>query len=154
MANDVTWFSLELVPSGWFDRLTQPDGWFDKDLLDQTATGDANFAGTFTLTFSQTGTLNAGSPIGAANFAGNTTLTFGQSGAFSAGAGFLGTASLTFSQSGSLGSSSAFIGSSALSFSQSGTLGVQENVPRAGRVLDAKDFELDVLRQAEPRPEF
>jgi ribosome-associated translation inhibitor RaiA len=39
VADDVTIFSLEVLPEGWFAPELKGDGWFHYDLLDQAATG-------------------------------------------------------------------------------------------------------------------
>lgn len=39
MADNVTIFSLELVPEGWFAPEAKADGWFNRDLLDTAAAG-------------------------------------------------------------------------------------------------------------------
>jgi hypothetical protein len=62
VADNVTWFALELVPEGWFAAETQADGWFDRDLLDIAAGGAV------------TGTLAATDGADVAAFAGDVLI--------------------------------------------------------------------------------
>ena len=83
MADDVTIFSLELVPSGWFAAETDPSGWFNPDLLDEPAAGVTISANQTLASVSQSASLSAIASISA-----NQTLApVSQSAALSAIAG-------------------------------------------------------------------
>lgn len=92
--------------------------WYADQIL--TNSGAANFTGTSTFTFSQTGNFVAGSVTGNANFVGTSTLTFSQTGVFNAFASMAGTATATFGQSGAVTAESSFSGTSSTLFAQSG----------------------------------
>jgi hypothetical protein len=116
VADNVTIFSLEIVPTGWFAPETQDDGWFDRDLLD-TAAASGDIAGSTTLTFTLSGAIG-----GSTALAGATTLTFSTVGAIVGIADIAGASSLTFSTAGTIEGTTALSGATTLTFTPSGAI--------------------------------
>ena len=84
--------------------------------LPEAGIAGANFVGSASITFSQTGAFSASAAI-----AGATSITFSQTGALLASTALSGASTLTFSQSGALGAGASFAGAATVSFSATGT---------------------------------
>jgi hypothetical protein len=82
---------------------------------------NTNLIGTSAIIFDQSGTFVAGTLTGDAVFSGTSTMTFSQSGSFSAASIFNGISSTLFAQTGAFNSNAGFAGSSPITFGQSGS---------------------------------
>jgi hypothetical protein len=153
MADNGSFFSLEVFPTGWFAKETQGQGWFDRQFLDPAASGGAaNFAGTATIVFGQSGALFApsifagsssvifsqtGNLLSSTALSGTTAITFGQSGAITSPATLVGTTPITFDQQGNFNAASGgiganLVGTGAIQFGQSGNFSTQQDQPATG----------------------